>query len=195
MPVAENELLAGIAGYDRVLVGLNENIRGLKAHARILDEVKDGYTFPLFEKAMYVAISASDLCIALKYLDVSHAMKNGYETNFFARTVGLLSYELVQHQQKIVGLEVSTTIQQRLGVEQLSEFRQYTKTLGQIGKTYGAKLGEIRNKMLGHRTERGAEMADKMLALESLEIYRVGDEVFKAYLGLLDLYVKLIEQV
>jgi hypothetical protein len=90
-------MLESIKAYDILIKSLNENIRSLKAHPKLLDKEEHKYLYPVYEKAMYIAISASDLIIGLKYLDVSNAIKNGYETNHFSRNVAHPSYELVNH--------------------------------------------------------------------------------------------------
>jgi len=88
-------MIEAIKAYDILIERLNENIRGLKAHPKILDKEEHKYLYPVVEKSMYIAICSSDLIIGLKYLDVSKALKNGYETNYFSRNVAHISYELI----------------------------------------------------------------------------------------------------
>jgi hypothetical protein len=76
-------MLESIKAYDILIKSLNENIRSLKAHPKILDKEEHKYLYPVYEKAMYIAISASDLIIGLKYLDVSNAIKNRKKQTIF----------------------------------------------------------------------------------------------------------------
>jgi hypothetical protein len=188
-------MLESIKAYDILIKSLNENIRGLKAHPKILDKEEHKYLYPVYEKAMYIAISASDLIIGLKYLDVSNAIKNGYETNHFSRNVAHTSYELVNHQEKIVGKEVSTVIINHIGVEALSEFKNCTKDLKSVTRQYHKKLNDIRNKLVGHRTPKGSEMAISMLEIDAGEIYNIGKRIFDAYNKVLVDYINILKKL
>lgn len=188
-------MLKTIQSYDFLIAKINNNIRGLKAHPRILVDEKHKYLYPLYEKAMYIAISGSDLIIALKYLDVSNAVKNGYETNYFARNVAHISYELINHQQKIVGEDVSKTIINRIGAEALLELNNRRKQLKIVTSKYHKKLNFIRNNLFGHRTENGSEMATSMLDVDAHEIYKIGKKIFDVYLNVLAEYVNILAKI
>lgn len=185
-------MLEIIKEYDRVTEGLNKNIRGLKAHPRILNNEEHKYLYSAYEKAMYIAISLSDLNIGLKYLDVSETLKNGYEENHFARSVALVSYELINHQQKIVGQDVAALVLEKLGREGLSQIGLYSKELKGVTKEHHERLNYIRNNLVGHRTENGMEMAEGMLKINHQEIYHIGKQVFSVYLKLFGAYSELL---
>lgn len=188
-------MIETIKAYDILIERLNENIRGLKAHPKILDKEEHKCLYPIFEKAMYIAISSSDLIIGLKYLDVSNAVKNGYETNYFSRNVAHISYELINHQEKIVGQDVSKAITKQVGVEALSEFKNCTKELKSVTRKYHKKLNYIRNKLFGHRTANGSEMAMSMLEIDASEIYDIGKRIFDAYIKVLAEYANLLSKL
>jgi hypothetical protein len=115
-------MIEAINTYDNIIKRLNDNIKDLKAHPEILDKEEHKYLYPVFEKSMYIAISASDLIIGLKYLDVSNVLKNGYEKNYFSRNVAHISYELIEHQKKIVGPDLSEMIRNQIDDEVLFGF-------------------------------------------------------------------------
>lgn len=185
-------MLELIKEYDRVTEILNKNIRGLKAHPKILDKEEHKYLYPAYEKAMYIAISLSDLNIGLKYLDFSEALSNGYEANHFARNVALISYELINHQQKITGQEIAALISEKLGNEGLAEVKLYSKELKSVKKENHVKLNYIRNNLMGHRTESGMEMVKGMLNINHKEIYHIGKQVFGVYLKIFCAYSELL---
>lgn len=185
-------MLEIIKEYDRVTEGLNKNIKGLKAHPKILDKDEHKYLYPAYEKAMYIAISLSDLNIGLKYLDISEALSNGYEANHFARSVALVSYELINHQNKITGQEVAALVLYKLGNEGLSEIKLYSKELKKVTKEHHGSLNYIRNNLIGHRTENGMEMAEGMLNINHKEIYFIGKQIFGIYFKLLRSYSELL---
>ena len=188
-------MIETIKAYDILIERLNENIRGLKAHPKILDQEEHKCLYPIFEKAMYIAISSSDLIIGLKYLDISNAVKNGYETNYFSRNVAHISYELINHQKKIVSQDVSKAITMQIGVEALSEFKNCTKELKSVTRKYYKKLKYIRNKLFGHRTANGSEMAMSMIEIDAIEIYNIGKRIFDAYIKVLAEYANLLSKL
>ena len=188
-------MIEAIKEYDILIERLNENIRGLKAHPKILDKEEHKYLYPVFEKSMYIAICSSDLIISLKYLDVSSALKNGYETNYFSRNVALISYELINHQKKMVGPDVAKTIINQIGDEALLEFKACTKELKDVTKKYHKKLNYIRNNLFGHRTANGSEMATAMLEIDVGEIYKIGKQIFNVYIKVLAAYINLLNKL
>ncbi|MCX5846586.1 MAG: hypothetical protein NTW12_09580 [Deltaproteobacteria bacterium] len=188
-------MIETIKAYDIIIKGLNENIRGLKAHPKILDKEEHKYLHPVYEKSMYIAICLSDLIIGLKYLDVSNALKNGYETSYFSRNVAHMSYELINHQEKIVGTEVAKTIKNRIGDAAFSEFKGSAKELKDVKKEYCKKLNYIRNNLFGHRTANGSEMAAAMLEIDAAEIYKIGKQIFDVYIRVIVAYVNLLSKL
>ena len=188
-------MIETIKAYDVIIKDLNENIRGLKAHPKILHKEEHKYLHPVYEKSMYIAISLSDLIIGLKYLDVSNALKNGYETSYFSRNVAHMSYELINHQEKIVGTEVAKTIKKRIGDAAFSEFKGSAKELKNVKKEHYKKLNYIRNNLFGHRTANGSEMAVAMLKIDAAEIYKIGKQIFDVYIKVIVAYVNLLSKL
>lgn len=184
-----------ISGYDSVSAAINKTIAGLKAHPKILKEEKHKYMYPAFERAMYVAISAADLNVALKYLDVSNALKNHAEANFFARVVAHISYELINHKNKVVGSEVANLATSMLGEGGLLDIKEASADLKAVVREHHPTLNKIRNNLFGHRLENGSEMAAMMLELDNGEIYRIGKRVFTAYLKIIGAYSKLLTEL
>ena len=188
-------MIETIKAYDNLIKSINENIRGLKPHPKILDKEEHKYLYPVFKKAMYIAISASDLIIGLKYLDVSNAVKNGYETSYFSRNVAHISYELINHQEKIVGQDVAKAITNQIGDKALKEFKKCNKELKNVTRKYHKKLKYIRNQLVGHRTANGYEMAMSMLEIDAGEIYNIGKRIFDTYNKIFAKYVNLLSQL
>jgi hypothetical protein len=188
-------MIKAIKTYDILIKRHNEIIRALKAHPKILDKEEHKYLYPVYEKSMYIAICLTDLIIGLKYLDVSSALKNGYETNYFSRNVALISYELINHQEKKVGADVAKTIINKIGNEALSEVKGCTKELKAVKKEYHKKLNFIRNNLFGHRNANGSEMASAMLAIDAGEIYKIGKQIFDVYTKVIVVYINLLSKL
>jgi hypothetical protein len=51
-----------------------------------------------------------------------------------------------------------------------------------VTRQYHKKLNDIRNKLVGHRTPKGSEMAISMLEIDAGEIYNIGKRIFDAYI-------------
>lgn len=106
-----------------------------------------------------------------------------------------ISYELINHQEKIVGQDVSKAITKQIGVEALSEFKNCTKELKSVTSKYHKKLNYIRNKLFGHRTTNGSEMAMSMLEIDASEIYNIGRRIFDVYIKVLAEYADLLSKL
>lgn len=185
-------MLSLIQGYDLVTKRLNNIIWTLKAHPNILIKEDQKSLYPVYEKMMYIAISASDLNIALKYLDVSNAIKNGYEASYFARNVAHIAYELINHRQKIVGQEVAELAIKTLGADALKDIKEAGKELHDVCKEHKEKLNYIRNNLFGHRNVNGSELAKGMIAIDNSEIFTIGKRVLDVHYDVLSKYVELL---
>ncbi|WP_136798320.1 hypothetical protein [Desulfosediminicola ganghwensis] len=188
-------MIETIQSYDYLITRLNSTTKHLKAHHKILDKPEHKYLFPFYEKAMYIAISLTDLIVGLKYLDVSRSVNNEYEANYFARNVAHMSYELINHQDKIIGEEIAKITNETIGPDPLKELKNIIKKLRLITSHHFNCLKGIRNNLYGHRIENGSTMAKSMLEIDNRKIYKIGDDIFKVYFELLQKYVILISKL
>ena len=184
-------MLDMIRSYNYLISKINTTTKHLKAHRAIFDKEEYKYCYPVYEKAMYISIALTDLMVSLKYLHISSVSKNEYETNYFARSVAVTCYELINHQEKIVGKEIYKTVAKNVGSESLSEIIAAKKQLGKITKEHFQVLKNIRNNLYAHRHGNGYEMAIAMLNIENTMIYKIGKDIFDIYLILLNNYVQL----
>ena len=181
--------------YDRITNSLNRNIKGLKAHSKILIGEEFKYLYPVYEKAMYIALSASDLNIGLKYIDISNNKNNGIEKIYFSRVISLTLFELIDAQQKVVSREVKDVILEKLGSEGFHELKKCSKDMNEIKNNYHKKLKFIRNNLFGHREANGAKMAEGMLGVDEKEIFTIGRKVFSVYLNTFTAYMNIIGKI
>ena len=187
-------MLDTIQSYDYLINRINITTRNLKAHRVILDKEEHKYLYPVYEKAMYLCIALADLMVGLKYLDVSNAVKNEYEANYFARGVAAICYELINHQEKIIGEKIYKTVTENIGSDSLSEIVTSKKRLRRITKEHFQILKHIRNNLYAHRNDNGYEMAVEMLKIKNVNLYETGKSIFDIYFKILHNYVHLITQ-
>jgi hypothetical protein len=181
--------------YDRITNSLNRNIKGLKAHSKILITDELQYLHPVYEKAIYIAISLSDLNIGLKYIDISDHNSNEIEKIYFSRVVALTLFELVDSQKKVVSREVKDVIMEKIGNKGFCELKQCSKNMSEIKNNHHKKLKFIRNNLFGHREANGAKMAIGMLGVDEKEVYDIGREVFSVYLNTFTAYMNIIGKI
>jgi hypothetical protein len=178
-------MLETIKVYDDLIKESNEIIKALKVYPKILSDDKHKYLHPVFDKALFNALNGIDLITGLKYLDISVAIGNGFESNYFARIVAHSSYEILNHQEKIIGKNVFDLLNSKLGKDASEGIRETTKRLRAIKKDYFLLLKSIRNNLFGHKMESGIGLAEKMFEVNNETIYMVGMDIFKFQCDLL----------
>lgn len=188
-------MIETIRAYDDLIRKSNEIVKALKAYPKILAEDKHRYLYPIFDRALFNAINGIDLITGLKYLDVSIAMKNDFEANYFSRIVAHSSYEILNHQEKIVGKDVFDLVDNKLGKDASEGIREVTKRLRRIKKDHLLLLKSIRNNLFGHKMESGISLAEQTLKVNSKTIYNIGIVLFNFQCDLLLKLQELIKKL
>ena len=188
-------MIETIKSYDLAIDRVNKVIKSLKAYPRILDQEENKYLHPVFDKALYNALTASDLIVGLKYLDVSNAMKNGYEANYFARTVAHCAYEVLHYKHKLIGKDAATILKSRLGDAALKSVKESIANLKSVQKDHFEKLDFIRNNLFGHRNESGLATANGMLEIDNKLVYQIGKAVFDALIVIISVITALLSKL
>jgi len=181
-----------INSYQHLINRLNDVVRMLKAHPKILSDEKHKELYPAYRKAMYIAISSSDLIIGLKNLDRSAIERNEIDANYFARHIVLVCYELINHQQKVLDKNVGLLFKLALEENDFKEYKSFKTELKDIKNEHFDSLKYIRNNLIAHRAADGLEMANGMLSIDNKKIYKIGKSVFDAYFKLIGFYVAAI---
>lgn len=188
-------MIETVKAYDSVILAMHGTIKGLKAYPAILTQPEHKYLHEVFDKALFNALCNLDLITGLKYLDVSNAVGNTFEANFFARIVAHSCFEILDHLNRTVGNEIIQLVERRLGAEALSELNAHVKELNQVKRSHIAGLKKIRNNLFGHKMNAGREQAEQLLLITPRSIYDVGQLIFRIEIDVLDAFVKILKKM
>jgi hypothetical protein len=136
-----------------------------------------------------------DLIIGLKYLDVSQAVSNQLEANYFARIVAHSSYEILTDLNKLVGKEIRNFVIEKLGKSELDNIDKTVRELNIMKKEHLDNLKTIRHNLFGHKLKDGHRQAELIVGINNTEIYEIGNQIFKLQNELIGQFVKLIEKI
>ncbi|MDI6815789.1 MAG: hypothetical protein QME41_01160 [Actinomycetota bacterium] len=178
-------MLEAINAYDHLIARANKLIVTFKIYPKVLDKEEHKYLHPICDKGLFNALNMVDLIMGLKYLDVSNAVQNQSEANYFARIVAHSAYEILNHQNKILGIEVIRLVEERLTGEALSDVQESMKALRRIKKEHFAYLKFIRNNLFGHKLGCGIILAESMLEIDNAKTYSIGKEILMFQVSLL----------
>ena len=185
----QSKMIETIESYDRLIFGLNKNIKGFKVYPKILTEPRHKHLHIIIDKILFNALLILDLITELKYLDISNALGNGFETNFFARITAHSCFEILDNVNRAVGKEINELVKDRLGVEALHELNAQVKELNAIKKQNAKYLKEIRNTLFGHRMNAGLKQAEEMMRINPKFIYDIGNRIFKIQINIQGAFV------
>jgi hypothetical protein len=188
-------MLNVIAAYDSLIISINNNIKTLKAYPKILSEESHKKYFVFFDKCLYNALIQNDLLIGLKYLDVSNALKNQIEANYFARTVALSSYETFNYLDKLVGKDVKTFLESNGHQTSYNTISAIAKKVNSLKKSCFTYLEEIRNNVIGHKDSHALKQTFIMLQIDNAKIHRIGTDLYKLNFELLNEYANLMTTI
>jgi hypothetical protein len=188
-------VVESIKAYDSVIRAMHKTIKGLKAYPVLLTEPEHAYLHKFFDKALFNALCNLDLITELKYLDVSNAVGNMFEANFFARITAHSCFEILDNLNETVGKEIIELVKARSGPEALIDLNAHVRELNQVKKRHLGDLKKIRNHLFGHRMKAGREQAERMLLVNPGSIYDVGQQIFHIELAILGAFVNLLKQI
>ena len=183
-----------IAAYDKLILAVNKNIKSLKVYPKILSEPHNQKFHLLFDKCLYIALIQNDLIIGLKYLDVSNALKNQIEANYFARIVALNSYEALNYFDKLIGKNVQSFLTNAHLNQEIKEINDTGKKINTFKKSCFKYLDDIRNNVIGHKDANSLKQTTIMLQIDNKKIHSIGTSLYKLNFELLDNYMKLMKK-
>lgn len=183
-----------IAAYDQLIIAVNKNIKYLKAYPKILSEPHNKKFHFLFEKCLYIALIQNDLIIGLKYLDVSNAVKNQIEANYFARVVALNSFEALNYFDKLIGKNVQAYSTNSELSHEIKEINDVGKKINSLKKSCFKYLDDIRNNVIGHKDADSLKQTNIMLQIDNKKIHSIGTTLYKLNFELLDKYMELMNK-
>jgi hypothetical protein len=188
-------MIESLKAYDSVIRAMHRTIKGLKAYPVLLAEPEHTYLHKFFDKALFNALCNLDLITELKYLDVSNAVGNMFEANFFARITAHSCFEILDNLNETVGREIIELVKARSGAEALSDLNAHVQKLNQVKKRHLDELKRIRNYLFGHRMKAGREQAEQMLRINPRSIYNVGQQIYRIELDILGAFVNILKKI
>lgn len=184
-----------LSSYDEAIVSTNNLIRTLRAYPTLLDEKENLYMHQFFDKCLFTALNQLDLIIGLKYLDISNAMKNQIEANYFSRIVAHTSFEILNDLNKLAGKQIREFVLSNCTKEVLSDIDTAIRELNIIKKEKLKILKEIRNNLFGHKHANAFSQTVGMLKIQNSEIYAIGNDIFKMQIQLLFSYQNMMMKI
>jgi len=188
-----DNILDLIAFYDRLINAVNSNIKSLKIYPKLLSREADKDQCIILDKCLYIALVQNDLLVSLKYLDVSNNVGNAYEANYFARSVGLHSYEVLNHVSKSIGKEIRSILLSSIHDHFLKDINQVGKNLNELKKAHFRNLEVLRNNVMGHKSHDGIAQTEIMLSMNNKELYDLGEQIYKANFKLVKIYMQFLQ--
>lgn len=188
-------MLDRIRQYDEVIESTSSIIKTLKIYPRVFEKEEHKYLHIFFDKNLYNALCLLDLIIGLKYLDISQAIGNQLEANYFARIVAHSSYEILDDLNKLLGKETRTYIIDKYEASYLTKVDMSVKSLNKIKKENSLKLKEIRHNLFGHKLGKGYIQAEMIIQIDNNEIYKIGKEINNIQHELLRNFVELLTRL
>ena len=188
-------MFEAIKAYDNLIEKTSNLIRTLKIYPKVFEKDEHEYLHAFFDRNLYNALCQLDLIIGLKYLDVSQAVNNKIEANYFGRIVAHSSHEILDDLNKMVGRDIRNYVIDKHEKSYLDKIDSSVKSLNKIKKDYFKTLKEIRHNLFGHKLKEGHQQAEMIVKVDNKEIYKIGNEIFKKQNDLLKNFIELIEKI
>ena len=169
--------------------------RTLKIYPKVFEKSEFQELHSFFDKALFTVLNQLDLIIGLKYLDISQAVGNKLEANYFARVLILTSHEILNDLNKMVGKRVRNELFQNVGEDELKELDEGTKEMNNLRKRHLDKLKNLRNKVLGHKLEHANQQAEIMKSINLMDIYDIGNSIYKVQMRFISAYSNLLNKL
>lgn len=190
------DLLKSLEDYDQVIKSTRQLIGSIEIYPLVLKKEEFQNLYIFFNKIMFITLNHLDLIIGLKFLDLSHAMNNEIEANYFARIVILTLHELIEdYHVKFYNKELRKKLEYKIGTSELEAFDEIAKSIKLLKKKYITKLKKLRNSVLGHKDEDALEQFKIMKNIDTNEIFRIGSEIFQVQMKLLGSYTTMLNKL
>lgn len=184
-----------IKGYDLIISSTHTLTSTIAIYPKVYTDKEFQYLHKFYDKFLYLLLNHRDLCIGLKYLDITNASGNTLETNYFARILALTCHEILNEIQKLTGKEIREHAKELLGESGLEEIDNSLRLLGQVRKEKIKYLKEIRHNLIGHKMEHASKQSDLIKNIDIKEIYKIGDRIFGIQMELINKYSKLVQTI
>ena len=188
-------MIETLNAYDEVIQKTSNLVRTLKIYPKVFEEEKHKYLHQFFDRVLYNTLSQLDLIIGLKYLDLSQAVSNQLEANYFARIVAHSSFEILTNLNKLVGKGIRSFVIDKVGKSELENIDNSVKELNKFKKEHHEKLKTIRHNLIGHKLKEGHKQAELIVNIDNREIYDIGNKIFKVQNKLIGYFTELIEKL
>ena len=181
--------------YDKLILGINKNIKGLKIYPKILNEERNHKFHFILNKMLHNSLVVSDILVGLKYLDLSNFLNNGIERAYFARIVALNSYEILINSGRLTGNRDVKEILKQINDNELEEQLKQVKIKIQALKGEERYLKEIRTNIIAHKDENPFTQIQVFQNLEAKRIFTIVNNIFKLHLELNKVFLKVLKEI
>ncbi len=181
--------------YDKVIQTTSNLVRAYKIYPKVFEKEEYKWLHKFLDKALFTVLNHLDLAIGLKYVQVSLAVGNKLEANYFSRVLVLTSHEILNDLNKMLGKDIRLEIQERIGIEGLKEIDELTKEMNCLRKKHLEKLKRLRNKVIGHKYEYAYQQAEMITDIDIKDIYHVGKDIFNVQMKFIQIYKKMLERI
>lgn len=193
----EINLLQIIEQQDELIAAINKNIQGLKAYKEILNCSEYPKTCQLFDTALYIALTVSDMIVSTKYLGLSLTLRNGVESNFFSRICSVHLYDFFNDIKILTGKKFRDNIFSELGKNKNSvdTLYQHCSEINSVSRKHTKTLQKIRNNVIAHRNKNAHSQTLLMLEINSMEIFNICNQVWKLGIELIKSCIEIIDDL
>ena len=188
-------MLELINHYDKLILGINSNIKGLKIYPKILNEERNHKFHLIFDKMLHNSLVVSDILVGLKYLDLSNVLNNSIERAYFARIVALNSYEILINSGRLTGNRDVKEILKQINDNELEEQLKQVKIKIQALKDEERYLKEIRTNIIAHKDEDPFTQIQVFQDLDPKRIFTTGNSIFNLHLELNNFFLKILNEI
>lgn len=181
--------------YDKLILGINKNIKGLKIYPEILNEERNHKFHFILNRMLHNSLVVSDILVGLKYLDLSNVLNDGIERAYFARIVALNSYEILINSSRLTGNKDVKEILKQINDNKIDEELKQAKIKIQSLKGEEKYLKEIRTNIIAHKDENPFTQIHVFQDLDPKKIFTIGNSIFNLHLELNKVFLKILKEI
>ena len=185
-------MIETLEAYDKAIEGTRSLSHTLKIYPKVFENAEFHKFHKFFDKALFFSLNLMDLIIGIKFLDLSKTIGNNAEANYFARVVILTSHEILNELNTLVGKDIRDELINKTGKEKVSILDGIVKEMNGLKKKHLTKLKKLRNAVIGHKLAKGHQQAEMIANIDTLEIYKIGNAIFKVQMKLMGSYANMI---
>jgi len=185
-------MIETLEAYDKAIEGTRSLSHTLKIYPKVFEKTGFHKFHKFFDKALFSSLNLMDLIIGIKFLDLSNAIGNKVEANYFARVVILTSHEILNELNSLVGKDIRNELINKIGAEKVSILDGTMKEMNDLKKKHLSKLKNLRHNVIGHKLADGHKQAEMIANIDVLEIYNIGYALFKVQIKLMGSYTNIL---